>query len=69
MSFLTVDMEELRKSWMKLYLNLMSLKSHNPAVAEVLKEYTMKFAEMNEEMMKFFDAVDQELATRSEVID
>jgi len=48
MSFLTVDMEELRKSWMKLYLNLMSLKSHDPAVSKVLNEYAMKVAEMND---------------------
>ena len=57
MSFLTVDMGELRKSWMKLYLNLMSLKSHDPAVSKVLNEYAMKFAEMNESMMKFFEVI------------
>jgi hypothetical protein len=57
MSFLTVDMKKLRESWMKLYLNLMSLKSHDPAVARLLGEYTMKFAEMNETMMKFFEVI------------
>ena len=57
MSFLTVDMDELRKSWMKLYLNLMSLKSHDSVEAKVLNEYTMKFAEMNEVMMKFFEVI------------
>ena len=60
MSFLTVDMKKLRESWMKLYLNLMSLKSHNPAEARLLEEHTMKFAEMNETMMTFFEAISGE---------
>lgn len=55
MSFLTLDVEELRKRWMKLYLNLNMLKSRNPKVKAILESFKMDLVEFNEKAMTFFD--------------
>ncbi len=52
---LTYDIEELEQRWMKLYLNLFLLKSHNPKANEILEKFKDKLALFNEEATKFFD--------------
>lgn len=59
MSFLSLDIDELRKRWMKLYLNLMMLKSHDPRAKQVLEPFQMKAAEFNEAAMGFFDDLEE----------
>lgn len=44
---------------MRLYVNLMALKSESSICKEVLEEYQLIIAEMNEDMMEFFDALEE----------
>ena len=55
MSFLTLDVKELRRRWMELYVNLMALMSDNPEVDKLLKDFKPGLAETNEEFMALFD--------------
>ncbi|MBA7483233.1 hypothetical protein ES707_18744 [subsurface metagenome] len=59
MSFLSVDVDELRKRWMKLYLNLFMLKSRNPKVTEHLESFKETLALFNEKMMPFLDKLEE----------
>ena len=53
----TKNAEELEKRWMKLYLNLCILKSHNPKAQKLLEEFQMKLYKFHEDAVKFFDAL------------
>jgi hypothetical protein len=55
MSWLTLDVKELRKRWMELYVNLMALLSDNPEVTALLEPMKESLAETNEELVAFFD--------------
>lgn len=59
MSFMTLNVEELKERWMKLYLNLHMLKSHNPKATKILEDFKMKLSEFNEYAMQFFDDLEQ----------
>jgi len=59
MSFLSSDVNELRERWMKLYLNLFMLKSHNPKVMEHLENFQETLALFNEKMMPFLDKLEE----------
>ncbi len=56
---LTLNIKELRERWMKLYLNLFMLKSHNPKATKILDDFKMKLAEFNEHATTFFDDMEQ----------
>lgn len=60
-SFLTRDVRELRVRWMKLYLKLMLLRSRDPRAKAVLDPFRARLAEMNEEIMAFFDKLEEPL--------
>jgi hypothetical protein len=55
MSFLTLDVKELRRRWMELYINLMALLSDDPKVKALLEPMKESLAWTNEELMAFFD--------------
>ena len=59
MAALTLDVGELRKRWMKLYVNLMVLKSTDPEGAKLLEAFKHMLAEMNEKVLAFFDALEK----------
>ena len=59
MGFMTTDVEELRKRWMKLYLNIMALKSTNPKKTELLQSFHEKAAVFNSEIMELLDGLKQ----------
>jgi hypothetical protein len=54
MSWLTLDVEELRKRWVGLYVNLMALLSDNPEVKALLEPMKESLTKTNEELMAFF---------------
>ena len=56
---LTLNIKELRERWMKLYLNIHMLKSHNPKATKLLEDFKMKMSEFNEDVMKFFDEMEK----------
>ncbi len=58
MSPLTLDVGELRKRWMELYVNLMVIRSLNSAVELYLEVFKQRLAMMNEEFMTFFDTME-----------
>ena len=57
MGDITTDVNVLMTRWMKLYMNLMILKSANPDMNQCLSEMKDRLAEANEYMMSFFDDV------------
>ena len=59
MSFLTLDIKELREKWMKFYLNIMMLKSHNEQAKKLLEPIKQSSAEYNEKIMQFFDDLEK----------
>ena len=59
MSFLSLNVPELRERWMKLYLNLMMLKSKKPKITAFLENSKQKIAEANEYFMQFFDDLEK----------
>jgi hypothetical protein len=50
----TLDVKELRRRWMELYVNLMALLSDNPEIEKLLKDFKPGLAETNEEFKAFF---------------
>jgi hypothetical protein len=54
MSFLTLDVKELRKRWVELYVNLMALLGDDPEIKELLEQMKESLAGTNEELMAFF---------------
>lgn len=59
MSSLTLDVGELRKRWMELYVNFMVLRSTDPRGEKLLEGFKHWLAEMNEKAMAFFDALEE----------
>jgi len=59
MSFLTLDIKEMREKWMKFYLNIMMLKSHNEKAKKILEEIKQPSAEYNSKIMQFFDDMEE----------
>jgi len=60
MGEVTTDINTLMTRWMKLYMNFMILKSHNPDMQQCINEMRDRLAEANEYMMSFFDDVGAE---------
>ncbi|GAI90348.1 unnamed protein product [marine sediment metagenome] len=50
MSFLSLDVKELRERWMKIYLNLFMLKSHNPEIFKHLADFKEPLALFNDNL-------------------
>ena len=61
MSFLTKDVNELRERWMKLYMNIHILRSMDPRAKNVLEPFKLRLSEFNEEVMAFFDKLEEPL--------
>lgn len=61
MSFLTTNMKELQKSWMKVYLNFMMLKTHHQKANAILQSFKNEAALFNEKAMQFFDAMQEKI--------
>jgi len=59
--FLTLDTGELRERWMKLYLNIHLLRSRDPRVVAVLEPFKTRLSEFNEEIVAFFDRLEEPL--------
>lgn len=59
MSFLTVNIKELREKWMKFYLNIMALKSHNVEAKKLCEEIQNESALYNEKIMDFFEKMEK----------
>lgn len=59
MAHLTTNMNELEERWMKLYMNIMILKSNSPKAKELLYPFKDKLAEFNEVISAFFEAFKQ----------
>ena len=55
---LTIDIPTLRETWLKLYLNLMMLKSNNPEAKAKLEKMQEKTAEYSEVLQQFFDGME-----------
>ena len=55
MSFLTLNIKELREKWMKFYMNIMMLKSHNEQAKKLLEAIKQSSAEYNEKITQFLD--------------
>jgi hypothetical protein len=55
---LTLDPSEMRERWMKIYLNLMVLKSTNPTKMDAIKAVKDDLALMNEKLSKLFDVLE-----------
>ena len=47
--------KELRQAWMKVYIVLMMLKSHNPAEREKLSKMQDDLAQLNETVTEVLD--------------
>ena len=60
MGELTIDKNALMTRWMKLYLNLMIIRSSLPKQQEAINEMRNRLAECNEHMMAFFDRIGAE---------
>ena len=65
MSFLTKDVNELRERWMKLYMNIHMLRSMDPRAMAVLEPFKLRISEFNEEMMAFFNNLEEPLEAKS----
>lgn len=52
---MTLDIDQLLKDWMKLYLNLMILKSRDPEEMKVLDDFREPLMLFHERAAKFFD--------------
>ena len=63
---LTYDIKELQNRWMKLYLNLFLLKSHNPTANQLLEKFKDTLAVFNEEATEFFDKMTEPLTKKKE---
>lgn len=59
MSFLTADVKVLRKKWMKFYVNLMALKSHDEKAVKLCEQIQLDAALFNEKVMKFFEEMEE----------
>ena len=59
MSKMTLDMEELRERWMRVYMNLMILQSHNEKAKKRLDYFKGQAAEFNAVIMLFFDQLEE----------
>ena len=57
MGYVTKDKDKLMTRWMKLYMNLMIIRSRVSSEQKHIDEMRDKLAEMNEYMMGFFDAI------------
>jgi len=57
MGEMTTDKNELMRRWMKLYINLMILKSTLPSEQITLGIMKDELAECNGHMMRFFDDI------------
>lgn len=57
MSELTKDPNELMTRWMKLYMNLMILKSNNRITISLLDTMKENLIVAHSHMMSFFDAI------------
>lgn len=57
MGEMTTDKNELCRRWMKLYMNLMILKSRFSFEQRHIDEMRDKLAEMHGYMMGFFDSI------------
>lgn len=57
MGELTKDPNVLMRRWMELYINLNVLRSSDPGLERILRDMKDKLAEVNEHLMRFFDAV------------
>ena len=55
MSFVTLNVKELRERWMKLYVNINMLRSKNPRSTAILEPFKRRISEFNDEAMTFFD--------------
>lgn len=60
MGYATTDKDKLMTRWMKLYMNLMIIRSNIPLEQKRIDEMRDKMAEMNEYMMRFFDDIGSE---------
>ena len=61
MSSLTLNVKELRERWMKLYVNIHMLRSMDPRAMAFLEPFKLRISEFNEEMMAFFDKLEEPL--------
>jgi len=52
---MTLSMKELQEKWMKLYLNIMVLRSNDPKAVALLNAIQLASAEYNEKILKFFE--------------
>ncbi len=59
MSKMTLDMNELRDRWMRVYMNLMILKSTNEKAKKILEYFQGQAAEFNSVIMLFFDQLEE----------
>ena len=59
MSFVTLDIKELREKWMKFYLNIMMLQSHNEKAKTLLKSIKGDAVLFNERVMAFFEKMEE----------
>ena len=55
---LTLDIGELRERWMKLYLNIMVIKSTDDEKSRILRTFKDKIVEFNEAFIRFFDEME-----------
>ena len=55
MSFVTLNVKELRERWMKLYVNINMLRSKKPSATAILESFKRRSSEFNEEAMTFFE--------------
>lgn len=57
---LTLNPQEMRERWMKLYLNLMVLKSTNPTKMAAINAVRDDLALINEKLSKLFGILEGE---------
>lgn len=54
----TLDFDKLKKDWMRIYMNLMIMKSTDPKIMALLESFSLNLAEMNQDMMQFFERME-----------
>lgn len=52
---MTTDINKLMTRWMKWYVNMSILRSTDPNVQKIMDKIKERLAELNEELMDFFD--------------
>ena len=55
---MTVSIKDIQQKWMRFYLNIMVLRSHDPKATALLEAIQQDSAEYNEKIMKFFEEME-----------